>query len=326
MEFFRKKFFAGGVCESGNRLENKVVVITGGNTGIGKATAENLATRGARVIILCRDEGKGLAAVNELKTKTFNDNIEMIQLDLSCINSIKKGTEELRKKTTKINILILNAGIMACDELKTNDGFDMQMGVNHLGHFLFTSLVIDLLKVENSSDNCEKSRIVVLSSMAHTVSDNLKFEDKYYEDKTAIPKGKVTDFNFQHISYSRTLAYGRSKLANILFVRELARRVKKNNINAYAVHPGVVKTELTRYLPSSMKIPLSMMNPFTKTITEGAQTTIACAVDDSFENATGLYYADCLPKLPSEQAQNDNSARALWKWSEDQLSIKFQEV
>ena len=204
--FLLKKYLSGGVCRSKARLDGKTVIITGANTGIGKETALDLAKRGARVILACRDLDKANTAANEIREASGNSGILVKKLDLASKNSVREFADGIVKGETKLDILINNAGIMCCPCWKTEDGFDMQFGVNHLGHFLLTNLLIDLLK------RSAPSRVVNVSSNAHRGEIDLD------------------DLNSEK-SYSRVGAYSNSKLANILFTRELSRRTSLHHFS-----------------------------------------------------------------------------------------------
>ncbi|XP_078326335.1 retinol dehydrogenase 14-like [Crassostrea virginica] len=181
---------------------------------------------------------------------------------------------------------------MMCPYMKTSDGFEMQFGTNHLGHFLLTNLLLDKLK------GSAPSRIINLSSLAHTFTKGIDY-DKMSKEK----------------SYSPLEAYSQSKLANVLFSRELSKRLQGTGVTVNSVHPGGVATELGRYFPG-----FSLLSPFLslvgfKTPWEGAQTSINCAVEESLENVTGKYFSDCAVNKKSEAAQDDDAARALWEMS-----------
>ncbi|CAF0823755.1 unnamed protein product [Brachionus calyciflorus] len=299
--FLTKKFyFNGGKCYLKARLDGKTVIITGANTGIGKETALDLARRGARVILACRDLQKALEAAEEIRKKTGNGNVFVELLDLASLNSVRQFAEKINSQEENVDILINNAGIMMCPKWKTKDGFEMQFGVNHLGHFLLTNLLLDKLKKSTPS------RIINVSSLAHE-------------------KGKINwdDINSDN-SYDLQEAYRQSKLANVLFTRELAKRLNGTGVLTFSLHPGVVRTELGRYFSDSfgwkfylakiLLVPISLW--FFKDATQGAQTTIHCAVDESISALSGAYFSDCKPKKLLENALNDEDAKKLWEISE----------
>uniref|UniRef100_A0A3Q2GSF6 Retinol dehydrogenase 11 n=1 Tax=Equus caballus TaxID=9796 RepID=A0A3Q2GSF6_HORSE len=197
-----RKMLSSGVCTSTVQLLGKVAVVTGANTGIGKETAKELAQRGARVYLACRDVQKGELVAREIQTVTGNQEVLVKKLDLADTKSIRAFAKGFLAEEKHLHILINNAGVMMCPYSKTADGFEMHMGVNHLGHFLLTLLLLEKLK------ESAPSRIVNVSSFAHHL-------------------GRIHFHNLQGEKfYSAGLAYCHSKLANILFTRELARRLK----------------------------------------------------------------------------------------------------
>ncbi|CAG2106076.1 unnamed protein product, partial [Medioppia subpectinata] len=258
---------------TGNKkLNGQVVVVTGGNTGIGKETAYQLTLRDAKVYILCRDQKKGKAAVKEILALNPKANIRLLSLDLSSLKSVRKCAEELLGLETKVDILINNAGVMACPEWQTEDGFEMQFGTNHLGHFLFTLHLIPLLK------KAPAGRIVNVSSGAH-IHGQIHLQN----------------INLRNGAYHSYFAYARSKLANVLFSRELAKRLRHSNINTYSIHPGVIQTELGRHMADETKPAEKgwFVRNFTLTPFLGSQTTLYCALDDDIADETGYYYDNC---------------------------------
>ena len=294
--FILRPYIAGGVCTSKARLEGKTAIITGSNVGIGKETALDLARRGAKVILACRDIQKAEAALKEIVKKSGNENIAAKHVDLASLKSVRDFAEDINKNEPRLDILINNAGVMAVQTLtKTQDGFETQMGVNHLGHFLLTNLLIDLLK------KSAPSRVIVVSSVGHwfVTRTGMNFENMNGE-----------------ISYDPLDAYGQSKLANILFTRELARRLEGTSVTANSLHPGFVATELSRHYPEWMQVIFKpVYRQLSKTPMEGAQTSIHLAVSEELEGVTGLYFADCKEKIPAETAQDDKAARKLWEIS-----------
>ncbi|XP_077479262.1 retinol dehydrogenase 12 [Stigmatopora argus] len=294
-----RRWMAGGVCRSKVRLDGKTVLITGANTGIGKETALDLARRGARVILACRDLKKAHKAAVQIRKQSRNDNVVVKKLDLACLQSVRDLARDIINHERHLDILINNAGIMMCPKWKTDEGYEMQFGVNHLGHFLLTNLLIELLK------KSAPSRIVIVSSLAHE-------------------KGRIhfNDINLEE-DYKPDVSYRQSKLANVLFCRELAVRLKGTGVNTYCLHPGVARTELSRHLfPTSLwKNPLLPFLLMIKSPREGAQTSIFCAVDESLNNSSGLYYSDCAVKEPAPAAMDDNTAKGLWALSSSMVGL-----
>ena len=212
------------MCDSKATLNGKTVIITGANTGIGLETAVDMAQRGARVILACRNPEKGRAAVQVVKKRSKNEAVMFAQLDLASLQSVRDFATRILNQEPRIDILINNAGVLMCPYSKTEDGFELQFGVNHLAHFLLTNLLLDRLKEAPSA------RIINVSSMGHKCG-KINFDDLQSEK-----------------SYSKFGAYSQTKLANILFTRSLAQRLKDTKVTAYSLHPGVVRTEIQRHL------------------------------------------------------------------------------
>ena len=219
-----RRYFGGGVCHSKAKLNGKTVIITGANTGIGLETAVDMAGRGARVILACRNKEKGEAAVAEVKRRSNSEDAIFVSLDLASLDSVREFAAKVLDEEPHIDILINNAGVMACPYTKTADGFELQFGVNHLAHFLLTNLLLDRLKEAPSA------RIVTVSSIGHAAG-KINFDDLQFEK-----------------SYNKWVAYFQSKLANVLFARSLAKRLQGTNVTAYSLHPGAVRTELGRHV------------------------------------------------------------------------------
>ncbi|XP_055531095.1 retinol dehydrogenase 13-like [Wyeomyia smithii] len=293
-----KDYMQGGRFKRGDvRADGKVVIVTGANTGIGKETAMFLARRGAHVYMACRDMTRCETARQEVVLETKNANVYCRQCDLSSLQSVRKFAEQFKQEQNRLDILINNAGVMRCPRSLTKEGIELQLGVNHMGHFLLTNLLLDMLKLS------APSRIVVVSSLAHT-------------------RGKINvqDLNSEK-SYDPATAYEQSKLANILFTRELAKRLQGTGVTVNAVHPGVVDTELMRHMGlfnswfSSILIkPFAW--PFLKTPIFGAQTSVYAALDPDLEKVSGQYFSDCAPKDVADQAKDDKLAQWLWAVSE----------
>lgn len=288
-----KRYFQGPRCQSSKSLEGKTVVITGANTGIGKETAVDLAARGARVIIGCRNLEKGTEALKEIQDRSGNRNVFLEKLDLASLESVRTFADKILNSEPRLDILINNAGVMACPFQKTQDGFEMQFGVNHLGHFLLTLLLLDRLK------SSQPSRIINVSSSAHRMgTGKIKFDDIHHEK-----------------SYSSWGAYFDSKLANVLFTRELSKHLEGTHVTANSLHPGAVTTELQRHSILSSPIMYPLRWYMFKTAEQGAQTSIYCAVAEEMEGVSGKYLRDCHIVEESKGAQDDAAAKKLWEVS-----------
>ena len=222
--YMLRVFFAGGVCQSTASLEGKTVIITGGNTGIGKETAIDLAKRKARVIIACRSEEKGKKAEVDIRRESGSSNVHFRKLDLASFESIRKFVKEVLSEEARIDILINNAGVMYCPYQKTVDGYETQFGVNHLGPFLLTNLLLDKIK------QAPEGRIIVVSSVGHAYAAKMDLDTINSE-----------------AHYSPYDAYHKSKLANVLFTKALAKRLADTSVTVNSLHPGFVDTELQRH-------------------------------------------------------------------------------
>ena len=304
--FTNKFYFSGGKCKSKARLDGKTVIVTGANTGIGKETALDMAKRGARVILACRDMDRANTAAEHIRKLSGNGNVDVEKLDLASFDSIREFSEKINSKEEKIDILINNAGIMMCPKWKTKDGFEMQFGTNHLGHFLLTNLLLD--KIKSSAP----SRIINVSSLAHE-KGNMNWDDLNWEQ-----------------SYEPQEAYRQSKLANVLFTKELATKLKGTDVVTFSLHPGVVRTELGRYFADVFGWKFYIIKFFLLPISfwlfknshEGAQTTIYCAVDENITSLSGMYFSDCAPKKMLPHALNKNDAKKIWEISEKLTKLR----
>ncbi|XP_055619873.1 retinol dehydrogenase 13-like [Toxorhynchites rutilus septentrionalis] len=279
------------------RADGKVAIVTGSNTGIGKETAMGLARRGASVYMACRDLKKCEEAREDIVLETRNPNVYCRECDLASLQSVRKFVQQFKTERTRLDILVNNAGVMRCPRTLTKEGMELQLGVNHMSHFLLTNLLLDTLK------QSAPSRIVVVSSLAHT--------------RGTI---NVKDLNSEK-NYDPATAYEQSKLANVLFTRELAKRLEGTGVTVNALHPGVVDTELMRHMGlfniwfSSILIK-PFVWPFLKSPIYGAQTSLYAALDPDLEKVSGQYFSDCAPKDVAEQAKDERLAKWLWATSE----------
>ncbi|XP_039990103.1 retinol dehydrogenase 13-like isoform X2 [Xiphias gladius] len=296
-----KKWMAGRICRSKARLDGKTVLITGGNTGIGKETAVDLAKRGAKVILACRDLDRANKAAEDVRKRSGNDSVIVKKLDLASLQSVRQLAKDILASEERLDVLINNAGVMGCPKWQTEDGFEMQFGVNHLGHFLLTNCLLDLLK------KSAPSRIVNVSSLAHE-RGHIYFDDINQEKE-----------------YRPWKSYAQSKLANVLFTRELSNRLQGTEVTTYSLHPGVIRTELGRHfwptMPLWKRVVYTPLMFLIKSPTEGAQTTIYCAVEESLQNKSGLYYSDCAPKTAAPQGLDDDAAKRLWDLSASMVGL-----
>ena len=288
-------------CKSNVRLDGKIVIVTGANTGIGLCTVTDLAKRGATIVMACRDMRKGEKALEKAKAESSSEDILLMHLDLSSLDSVRNFAKEFLSKYSKLNILINNAGVMACPYMKTKDGFEMQIGTNHFGHFVLTNLLLKALA------NGAPARVVNVSSSAHWMFAKMDFEDINYEKR----------------SYDKMGAYGQSKLANVLFSKELHNKVKDHGITTYSLHPGWISTELVRHDTSFILINVIVGSLYARTPVQGAQTSIYCAVEEGLEKHSGGYFSNCTLSTASADGRNDGYAKKLWELSEEITDTKF---
>lgn len=287
----------GRRCRSTAGMVGKTVLITGGNCGIGKAAAMDLAGRGARVILACRDVEAGQKAARHIVSQSKNPDVRVRKLDLASLASVRAFCEAFKEEEAKINVLINNAGVFQVPFGLTEDGFETHMAVNHFGHFLLTQQLLELMK------KAAPSRVVVVSSSL------LK--------RARLDLG---DVNMRQGEYVKSRGYANSKLANALFARELSRRLEGTGVSVYCVHPGMVMTKLSRYvLPAALRVvlqPIAMLLGL-KTPVEGCQTVVYCACEESIQSETGCYYGNCQKDSWPEVCLDDGAAKKLWELSED---------
>ncbi|KAK3769656.1 hypothetical protein RRG08_004908 [Elysia crispata] len=282
-------------------VAGKTVVVTGANTGIGKETCRDLAMRGGRIIMACRNTEKGEQARKEIVEETRNEHVVVKELDLGSLESVQNFAMNFNESESRLDILINNAGVAACPKTLTKDGLEMQIGTNHFGHFLLTNLLLDKLKA------CSPSRIVIVSSSAHSMG-----------------KMNFNDLNSEK-SYGEVAAYGQSKLANLLHALELSKRLQGTGVTVNSLHPGAVNTELTRHAKQKgwANMLLTAAKPLFVTPEQGAQTTLRLALDKSLEQESGKYFAELKEKTPSNRAQNEADAKRLWDMTEEIMQEKL---
>ncbi len=279
-------------------LAGKTFIITGANTGIGKITAKELARQGAQVFLACRSQSKTAPVVAEIKAETGNEQVEFIALDLSDLASVRACAETLLARAPKIHGLINNAGVVAKRGSSTKDGYEMTFGTNHLGHYLLTRLLMDRIKQTGGA------RIVNVSSASHYRAKNI--------DWTAVQKPTKTVVGLRE--------YEVSKLANVLFTKELARRLEGTDVTAYAVHPGVVATDAWRRIPPPFRW---LIKRFMITPEQGAQSSLVCATSPDLATQSGRYYtAGGKEKRPNKAADDVELASTLWTKSAEWTGLQ----
>ena len=270
-------------------MGERTVVVTGANTGIGLATASALAGQGWRVFVACRSEGKGAAAVASVKAATGNDAVFLLPLDLADLSSVRACAAEFLARGEPLHVLVNNAGVAGRRGL-TKQGFELMFGVNHLGHFLLTELLLERLTSSGPT------RVVTVASDAHYSARGIDW------DALRRPARGITGLG----------EYAVSKLCNVLFSQELARRTEGTGVHAYALHPGVVASDIWRRVPWPVR-PLVTRRMLT--VDQGAQTSLYCATSPSVAGDSGRFYDKCALREASEVATPE-LGRALWERSE----------
>jgi NAD(P)-dependent dehydrogenase (short-subunit alcohol dehydrogenase family) len=301
-------------------LSGKRILVTGVSAGLGVETARTLAAHGAQVVGAARDLNKAKTATEQVRAQAANGGgLELVELDLASLASVRACADALISAGNPFDLVIANAGVMACPKSYTSDGFETQFGTNHLGHFVLVNRIVSLLK--------SGARLVNLSSAGHRFSDV-----------------NLDDPNFEHTPYTEFGAYGRSKTANILFAVEFDRRHKANGVRATAVHPGGIQTELARHLsPEAIKQLIDGINAANlaadapvfswKTIPQGAATSVWSGIVASADEVGGRYCEDCHVAELAEgddirggvraYALDPDHAQALWAKSEEMVGEQF---
>ena len=286
----------------------RVAVITGANTGLGYETALALAGRGARVVLAVRNLDKGKDATTRIAAQVPDADVALQELDLASLDSVRAATEQLRSDYDRVDLLINNAGVMWTPKSTTKDGFELQFGTNHLGHFAFTGLLLDrLLPVAGS-------RVVTVSSIGHRLRADIHFDDLQWER-----------------SYSRVGAYGQAKLANLLFTYELQRRLAPRGTTiAVAAHPGGSRTELTRNLPPLIARASALIEPFFQDAAMGALPTLRAAADPGvlggqYFGPDGFGQQQGYPKVvaSSDKSHDADRQRRLWAVFEELTRVVY---
>jgi NAD(P)-dependent dehydrogenase (short-subunit alcohol dehydrogenase family) len=299
----------------GVNLSGKRVLVTGVSAGLGVETARSLVAHGATVVGTARDLTKARRALAE----AGNPAVELVEMDLASLSSVRKAADELLKSGKPFDVIIANAGVMACPQGKTADGFETQFGTNHLGHFVFINKLVPLLHAG--------SRIVTLSSAGHQISDV-----------------NIEDPNFEHTEYQPFTGYGRSKTANILYAVALDNRLKGRGIRATSIHPGGIQTELGRHMtPELTAQMMARINRGAKpgqppafrfkNVPQGSATSVWAGFVGPADAVGGHYCEDCHVCTVNDDATsrvgvrsyalNLDSANALWRKSEEMVGERF---
>jgi retinol dehydrogenase 12 len=282
------------MSQSESTLSGRVVLITGANTGIGLVTARELCARGMRVFIACRNVRAGRQAIAEIRQTVPAAKVELLDLDLGDFDSVRQCAKDFLALKLPLHVLINNAGLAGAKG-KTKSGFELAFGTNHLGHFLLTQLLLDNIRA--TAQMAGTARIITVASRAHQRVEGIDFDVLEQPTKTA------TGFK----------EYGVSKLANVLFSMELARRLKGSGVTTYSLHPGVVATDVWRSVPWPFQ---PLIKRFMITAEEGAQTSIHCATAPALATKTGLYWVNREARNPSPVGRDAALAAELWRRSE----------
>jgi NAD(P)-dependent dehydrogenase (short-subunit alcohol dehydrogenase family) len=279
-------------------MRGKTVVITGATSGIGQVAAEKLAAMGARMVLVARDKSRGEAELVRLRASTPGINHSIHYADLSQLAEVKRVAAEIAAAEPRIDVLINNAGALFGSRHVTSDGLELTFATNHMSYFVLTHGLRERLRAS------APARVVNVSSDAHK-GQKLNFDD------------------LQSTSYSGFNVYGRSKLCNILFTRELARRWEGTGVTANSLHPGFVSTRFGDQSGGLLSLGVRAAKIFAISPEKGAETIIYLASSAEVGNATGLYYYKCKPATPTMEAQDNTTAQRLWQESEKIAGISY---
>jgi NAD(P)-dependent dehydrogenase (short-subunit alcohol dehydrogenase family) len=289
--------------EPGDGTEGKVCLVTGATSGIGEVTARELAKQGATLVIVGRNRQKAEATIEEIKSRSGNENVEYLLADLSSQKEIRSLAQEFKSRHDRLDVLVNNAGAVFSEYGETEDGIERTFAVNHLNYFLLTNLLLDTLKAG------APSRIVNVASDAHQGAE-LDFDDLGAKQ-----------------NYGLMRAYGRSKLANVMFTYELARRLEGTGVTANALHPGAVATNFGSNNTVWYARPLlALFRLFATTPEKGAETSVYLASSPEVEGVTGQYFANKKPVASSKASYDEETARRLWGVSEELTGLSEEET
>ena len=278
-------------------MRDKICLVTGATGGIGEVTARALATNGATVVLVGRSQSKAEATVAKIKRETGNQNVEFMLADLSVQKDVRRLADEFKAKYDRLHVLVNNAGAVYMKRQESADGIELTFALNHLAYFLLTNLLLDTLKAS------APARVINVSSSAHQMG-KMDWDDLQGRKK-----------------FTGMRIYGRSKLANILFTREMARRLAGSGVTVNALHPGVVTTGFGVNNGFMGQVGRKLMDFFSISAEQGAQTTIYLATSPEVEGVTGKYFYKQKEATPTAAAQNDADARTLWETSEKLVGV-----
>lgn len=278
---------------------SRTCLITGANSGIGRVTALELAQKGYDIIMLCRNLDKARPVRQEIKKVSKTGHVDLVWCDMASQSSVSQAAREVADRYDRLDVLLNNAGLYLPKEQYSPDGIELTFATNHLGPFLLTNLLLNLLRKGTAA------RVITVSSEAH------RWDQGFILDELVQPR-----------SYNGMKAYGASKLGNILFARELADRLANDGITSNSLHPGAVKTNFGQSASNFQGLIFNLMRPFFISPEKGAETSIYLASAPEITNVTGLYFAKCRPKTPSAAAQSKYNATELWALSEQATQLK----
>lgn len=270
-------------------MRGKTCLVTGANSGIGREVVAGLAAQGARILMVCRHRGRAEGAIEDVRRRVPGADLDLVLADLSHLRSVHALVGEIERRTDRLDVLVSNAGLFSMRRRETEEALELTFAVNHLAPFVLVNGLLDLLRASSPS------RVVVVASAAHQ-RGTIDFADLQGERR-----------------YGGWRAYAQSKLANVLFAAELARRLPAAEVTANSLHPGVVATKL---LLRGI-VPGWLARPWTTTPEEGARTPLYVATAPGLEGVTGRYFDDCRPTEPSPEARDETVAARLWAISEE---------
>jgi len=276
-------------------MQGKVAVVTGSNTGIGLETAVGLAALGATTVLACRNEAKAARAAREVVQRTWSEDVHTVSLDLADLASVRKAAEDVLARWDRLDVLVNNAGGTWSARQETAQGFEYTFGVNHLGHFAFTLGLLDCLTA-SAGRTGQGARIVTVASEAHFQATGVDF------DRVRRRTRGITGMR----------EYAVSKLSNVLFSQELARRLDGTGVTSYALHPGVVASDIWRRVPWPAR---QLVTRRMLTVEQGARTSLYCATEPGLAAVSGRYYDNCAEREPSPVATAELAGQ-LWARSE----------
>lgn len=282
-------------------MKDKVCIVTGANAGIGRVTALEIAKMGAKLVIVCRSKERGEEALKDIRNKSNNENVELILADMASQKSIKNFAEQFKTKYDKLDVLVNNAGLIIGKKELTEDGIESTFAINHMGYFITTHLLLDMLKESPAG------RIVNVASEAHRMG-NTSFDDINCEK-----------------AYNSMKVYGQSKFNNILFTYELAKRIKEHkNLTVNCLHPGVIGSNFGQTGAAWFRFGAKLLKPFFLTNEQGAETQIYLATSPEVEGVSGKYFDKKKPVRSSKISYDENAWKKLWEISEGLVKIDLK--